>query len=173
MTCGAWILLPLLTGWPSTGVTITGGPDETGQWYQWTVRNDTPVSIVAVCFPHYHADLFIPPETWNSRCTHLVNVGAVDAPGECEATAPSPAAGIAPKGTARFRMRLSTKGAARGTGQVRVTFADGSSTVIDGIEVPVRPSASETYLPLVGLGAIVAIVGIWRMIRRPRAVHPS
>lgn len=157
----------MVCGWMQfAGVSITGGLDDTGQWYLWTVRNERTSPVVSVRFPHYHADLFNAPQGWRTRSTHLVNVGEADAPGECEALAQSPDQGIGSGAGAEFKMRMAAKGAARGKGQVVVTFADGGSAVVEGVEVPVPPSPAETFLPLAGLAAVIVVVGVWRARRR-------
>lgn len=154
-------------------VTITGGADATGQRYTWTVHNHADQRIVAVVFPHYHADLFAVPNPpgesyWQAACTNLMQAGGTDAPGVCRAYVEDPRRGIAPNLSAEFSMRIAHVGAHSRPGQVTVTFADGSQTVVDGVELPTAPTFGERYIMAIGMFAILALI-VFGQIRRRRA----
>ena len=151
------------------GVTLVGGPNTTGQNYEWTVTNQDRSPIVEVRIPHYHASLFLVPPEWKTDAsTFIVNVGAADRPGECVARAASERDGIAPGKSAVFRVQLSASGAARGVGTVHVRFADGRETAIPGVAVPQPERLGDKYVSLIGLGGIFAVLILIQRLRRAR-----
>ncbi len=153
-------------------VTITGGVDET-QNYKWTVTNHHSSPIVYIQFPHFHADMFQTPVGWNQKCTYLVNVGVPDVPGTCTASVDAPRKGIQTGRSAQFDMRISTGGAQRRPGKVTVRFADGSATIVSGVELPTRSSTSERLVALVGLGLVFGILLLTRWRRRRKKPAPA
>lgn len=138
-------------------VETSGGRDQSGQNYEWTLTNRTGKLIVAVEFPHYHADAFQPPRDWGQECTNLFKLNARDEPGVCKALAP-PGGGIAPGGSAKFGMRISLQGTLRGKGVMIVRFADGSSTSIAGVDLPCAPTVINQYMYPVGIALILLLV---------------
>ncbi|HUU97787.1 MAG TPA: hypothetical protein VM487_18785 [Phycisphaerae bacterium] len=157
-------------------VTITGGADASGQNYRWTVTNHYGSPVVYIQFPHYHADTFFAPDGWEKECTNLIGVGARNAPGTCTAWADSPEKGIAPGRSAEFSVRLAAVGAHRRPGQVTVRFADGTQTIVAGVELPTASTTSEQLYALIGFAmvfAIVVYVQVRRRRRTPRAPEPD
>ncbi|MBI5863889.1 MAG: hypothetical protein HZB38_05170 [Planctomycetes bacterium] len=148
-------------------VRISGGPDGSGQNYQWTVQNLTTSPIVWIEFPHYHADQFTPPPGWTQDCTFIQVAGSEDRPGVCRAEAPSPGEGIAPSGQAAFAMRLSRVSAPKGRGTVSIRFADGSTTTVQNVLVPISPSALDRYLIPAVMG-LLFLLAFWIHARKRR-----
>lgn len=146
-------------------VAIEGGPDESGHLYSWTVTNQHDAPITEVEFPHFRADLFSAPAGWTQETTNLVNVGVADEPGICKATAPSPSAGIAPGGSGEFSMRITAKGASRGTGSVMVRFEGGASVRVAGVALPQREATLNRFIGLVSMGGVL---GLWILFRALR-----
>ena len=149
-------------------VTITGGADPSGYKYTWVVNNKHLSPIVYIEFPHYHGALFFAPDGWVTECTALVNVGYKDEQGTCSASAEAPAAGVAPKRSTTFDMRIARLPTRRGKGTVLIRFADGVTTRVRSVELPVRESVGDKYAPLIGLGTIFLVWMIIRSRRRAR-----
>ena len=63
-------------------------------------------------------------------------------------------------------MQCSAKGAQRGPGVVSVLFADGTKSEVPGIELPLPEGVGDKYVPLIGLGAIAAILTLVGVLRR-------
>ncbi len=154
-------------------VRIEGSTDAASQNYTWRVVNAGDATVMRISFPHYHADLFAAPPGWTTDCTYLVNVGVPDRAGVCAAQAPDAQRGIAPGGSAEFSMRIAASGASPGRGDVAVVFSDGITSTVGGVLLPREPSRSETFLPLASLGAVLAIVLVFRAIRQRRAAAGS
>jgi hypothetical protein len=146
-------------------VVIEGGPDDSGHGYVWVVTNQHNSPIVEIEFPHFRADLFTVPDGWRQETTYLVNIGVEEKEGVCKAIAPSPAAGIAPRQSMPFAMRITAKGASRGFGTVSVRFADGTAARVKNVALPVREAALNRFIGLLGMGAVL---GIWILIRTLR-----
>ena len=137
---------------------IEGGADTTGQHYRWTVTNEHTSPIVYAEFPHHRADVFTPPEGWTPKCRYLVGGKETNrGPAMCSATAPGPDRGITQGQSAEFRMRIAPKGAKRGRGEVKIRFADGTTTVMAGVELPSPETAAERYIRLAGFGVLFAV----------------
>ena len=166
VAAAAWLVLPAAAR-AQDKVTITGGSDETGHNYSWTVNNHHTTAIVTVVFPHYQADLFVPPSGWESENTHMVATGEATSPGTCTAKVSNPADGIASGASATFTLRVGPRGAKRGSGDVLVRFADGTETTVV-TEVPTRELFLGRYLGLVGLGVMFGIFLLYRLLRSPR-----
>lgn len=158
-------------------VTITGGADGSGQNYHWTVTNHCGSPVVYIQFPHYHADTFITPDGWEKECINLIRVGARNAPGTCTASVDSPGKGIAPGRSTEFGMRLARGGGHhRRPGHVTVRFADGTQTIVAGVELPTASSTSEQLYALIGFALVFVIIVIVQTRRRrkaPPAVEPD
>jgi hypothetical protein len=158
-------------------VTLTGGADGTGQNYKWTVRNNSKSRIVEVEFPHFHADLFTVPDpaVWRQECTNMATAGSKTShlPGVCRAWVEDQKRGIGRGLSADFGMRIGRAGAQRRTGDVTVRFADGTSAVAIGIELPTKPTSGEQYVMAVGLGAILLILAATQMRRKRSAAAPD
>ena len=54
-------------------------------------------------------------------------------------------------------MQISAKGAQRRAGSVSIHFADGRVASVVGVELPHPETVGDKLIPLVGLGAVVAI----------------
>lgn len=159
-------------------VTITGGADGTGQNYEWTVQNNDPSArIVEVDFPHFHADIFIvpDPDLWQQECTGMANAGSTTAQegGVCRAWVEDPRRGIARGFSAVFRMRVSRAGAQRRYGNVTVKFADGTRTVVSGVELPTEQTFGERYIMAIGLGVILLVLVLMRTRSKRAATAPD
>ncbi len=157
-------------------VVITGGADDVGHNYAWKVTNRYRSPIVRIEFPHYAADLFHTPAGWSQGTQaemNLVNVGWKDEPGVCVATPAPPSPGLAPGVTAEFGMRIASRGAMKGTGTIRVTFADGTSVQVAGVQLPEMPTRPSPYLGLVAMGAILLIFIVVRETRRRKQPAPA
>ena len=143
-----------------TLVTISGGPDDTGHHYTWTVRNDHDCPIVFVEFPHYAADLFTPPTGWDREIVHPAT-GGPSREGRCRATAPAPSDGIVPGTTATFSLRLGpyagTWGVRLGQGDALIRFADGTEVVLS-VPAPRMESALSRHLPLLVVGVVLLVL---------------
>ena len=150
-------------------VTITGGADETGQTYTWTITHDHPSPIVRVEFPHYRGGWSIPPEGWTSEITNRGGTGGRR--GKFIASAGDPSQGIARGDSAEFRLVLVPEGTPRGHGDVLVCFSDGSEVLVHA-QVPVKESTADRSVTLIGLGLIFGIFLLTRVLKRKRA-HSS
>ena len=146
-------------------VSVEGGPDGLGHTYHWTISNNHASPIVRVEIPHYRASLFFAPKGWTSTCTNLVAVGAIDAPGLCIASATAIVDGIAPGRSVQFGMQLGSASVKRGTGDVVIGYADSSKLTISGILVPVPETLSDKYIPLIGLGTILAVFVVVQVLK--------
>jgi len=154
-------------------VTITGGADGSGQNYHWTVTNHYGSPVVYIQFPHYHADTFLTPDGWEKECTNLIHVGARKKPGTCTASVDSPGKGIASGHSAEFGMRLARGGGYhRRPGQVTVRFADGTQTIVGGVELPTASTTSERLYALIGF-ALVFVIVVYVQVRRRRKGAPA
>ncbi len=166
--------LGILTAEGQTLVTISGGPDETGHRYTWTVRNNKDSAIVFVAFPHYGADLFTAPEGWTREIVHPATEGP-GKEGRCTAAARSAEHAIRPGGSATFSLRLGpyagTWGVRHGEGDVVIRFADGTQTTARA-PAPRMESTFSRYLPLIVVG-LVLLVLLFRRSRRLRGRRPS
>ena len=144
---------------------IEAGPDALGNAYQWTITNGHVSPIVRVEIPHYRANLFFAPKGWTFTCTNLVGIGAADEPGLCVATAGAASDGIAPGRSAVFGLQLASGSVKRGFGEAVVGFADSSTHKISGVLVPVPETLRDRYIPLIGLGTILAVFVIYQVAR--------
>ena len=164
------LVAPCLAGAADPPATVVGGADASGHRYEWTITNHADTAIVAIRFPHYRASAFDAPTGWTKSCTYLVDIGVPDKPGICEGSAESPNRGVAPGASARFGMQIGPAGAPRGTGAVRIEWADGTTVTISGVELPTAPSTLERYTSLLALGSIFAVFLLIRALRS-RATH--
>ena len=149
-------------------VEISGGNDGTGQNYAWTVKNRHTSPIVSIVFPHYQADSFITPDGWKQKCTNLAVIGSENASGECRAYVEPPAPGIAPGASAQFKLRLARVSALRGSGTVTIVFADGTSTLVSGVTVPVAESFLQRLMIPLAMGAIFVAAFLIHALRKRR-----
>lgn len=147
-------------------VTITGGPDESGQNYAWTVNHDSASPMVAVEFPHYMADICSGPEGWNMRLTN--KLGRKGRAGVCSAESPE---GLPRGASVVFSLRVGPRGAPRGEGDVVVRFSDGTEVKVR-VAVPVKPSFLAGHTSLVGLGAMFVLLLLFRLRRRRKTDAP-
>jgi hypothetical protein len=161
-------------------VTITGGRQESAQWYEWTVMNQSDVAVVGIEFAHYMADLFQAPPGWATEgTTNLQNIGVRSRWGVCRASYDphaevDPRTGIYPgpirRGApGRFALRVAREGARVGKGTMTVRFEDGSSAQIAGAEMPVGPPWFEPYLVPAGIGLLLLLAIGARHLRARRA----
>ncbi len=146
-------------------VTIEGGPDGLGTTYHWTVSNSHKSPIIRIEIPQYRGSLFFAPNGWTSTCTNLVAIGAPDEPGKCIASAASPSEGVAPGRSTTLGLQLANGAVKRGAGEAVITFADSTTVKIGGVLVPVPESFGDRYIPLIGLGAILAVFVLVQVVR--------
>lgn len=158
----------------AANVEISGGPDESGQNYAWTVLNrSTSLRIVQIEFPHFHAHRFDPPPGWKStETTNLRIAGSKDEPGVCRARAEQPLDGIAPGGKAVFTIGISREGTVRGTGPMTVKFSDGTTATVPNVALPVAPSWIDQNLMLIGMLVLLGVAAAYQL-RRRGAAKPS
>ncbi len=149
-------------------VEITGGVDESGQNYTWKVANRHDSPIVHVEFPQFHADMFQTPKRWQQSCTNMIGAGKpTHLSGVCIAQADSPQDGIAPGRAAEFGMRLALLGGDHPRpGAVTIRFADGTETVVSGVELPTAAATHERLVSLIGFALIFGIVVLVQVVRR-------
>ncbi|MFQ5489308.1 MAG: hypothetical protein ACE5GE_01190 [Phycisphaerae bacterium] len=168
---GLCVALSLRAGpaWAENGqkAKIAGSIVDNGHRYVWTVTNLHSSPIVAVEFPHYHADLFLIPDGWSDEgTTNLVGRGGGDNPGICRASVKPQAKGIAPQGQAVFDMRIAGAGAHTGTGSVSIQFADGTRAEVSGVALPVPEPSLPRYARLAGYAALFGLFLLWASMRR-------
>ncbi len=155
-------------------VLITGGEDTNTHEYWWMVRNNHTARIVRIEFPHWAADLFYTPATWQQgkqQEMNLVNVNWSKEPGVCWATPLPPYTGLATGQTAKFGVRISNIGALAASGTVKVSFGDGTTALIPGVQLPTKPPTTSPLAALVGTGAIFVLFIVIR--ERKRRKQPS
>ncbi len=141
-------------------MTITGGADQSGQNYAWTVTHDYDSPMVSVEFPHYMADLCNGPEGWTMRLTGFL--GANGRVGVCSAESTE---GL-PRGVPLvFNLRVGPRGTPRGEGDVVVRFSDGTEVKVRA-QVPIKPSFVAGHLSLFGLGGVLVLLVLIRLRRR-------
>lgn len=154
-------------------VSVVGGADPTGHQYVWTVTNHYTSPIVRIEFAHFRGGLFLAPDGWSTdETTNLVNVGVQDQTGICVAQARNPDNGVAPGESIELSLRVPGR-ARRGSGQFRVRFADGTTVMVAGVELPQAPSASDTYVSLIGLAVIFGSWLAFQAVRRRRRAQRS
>ena len=164
-------LLLIVSATPSVPVvTITGGADDTGQTYVWTVTHDHTSPIVRVEFPHYRGGWSIPPEGWTSEITN--RGGAAGRSGQFIAVAGDPSCAIARGHRAEFQLVITPDGTPRGQGRVTVRFSDGSEVHVPA-EIPIKEPAADRNMTLIGLGLIFAIFLLYRALKRKRHAATS
>lgn len=149
--------------------TITGGRDQSGQNYEWTIRNLHTSPLVYMEFPHYFADMFVPPAGWElGECTNLMRVGGKEAPGVCRASATAEN-GIQPRLSAKVQMRLGRGGRDyHGKGTVTLRFADGKEARIANVQLPVAPSTMDRFIMPIGFAIVMALIILGRALSRRR-----
>ncbi len=170
-----WVALAVPCAADEKKVTVSGGVDASGS-YRWTITNYYDSPIVFVQFGHYHGDMFLTPPGWKREATYLVNVGVPDRPGVCTAWVDSPKEGIPRYGSAEFGLRMAVISARVGKGEFLIRFADGTSTVVTGVTLPVAPEKIESYAGLIGFALLFAgLVGLElrRRLRARRAMRSA
>lgn len=172
------LLCSLVFAQTSGGITITGGPDGSGQNYEWTVTNNSPSPIIDISFPHHHADTFISPgdhtpasdlDDWTEECSHLQVAGATQSNGICRAFVTDPDRGILPGRNAKFGVRIARIGAEKGPGNVTVKLGDGTTVTVAGVMLPVAPSVGQKYGMTIFMGGGLAVFIAIQVARRRRA----
>ncbi|MCP4250590.1 MAG: hypothetical protein GY778_26405 [bacterium] len=159
-------------------VQMTGGAAPNGEEYAWTVTNLNRSPIVGLTIPCYRAGMFRAPARWTAR-KEAAQDAAVAEPGTqvYVFAATSPAAHIAWKQSGEFAIRLKPGASVQRTpGNVHIRFADGTDTVLLGIELPQPESAAEKQVWIIGLATMFAVfigVQIIRHRRRNRAAEPA
>lgn len=154
---------------PQHRVEITGGRDESGQFYRWVVRNLSDSPIVFVEFPHYRADTFFAPEEWRKEITNRMGDPKATGPsGVCRASTDDPRAGITRGRSAEFGIRLARGGADYGKGTVVVRFLDGVEVKLTDVETPRPPSLVDRLAVPGGLAVILLIILAMQRLRGRR-----
>ena len=144
---------------------ITGGVDETGLLYRWSVTHDEPSGLARLEFPHFRGAWVRVPEGWDGELTHPRGEGGRD--GVCVYLARSRDANIPPNTPAIFELGLVADGTPRAQREVIATFGDGR-TAVALAEVPIPEAAADRYISLIGLGGIFLLFLIARAFRRGR-----
>ena len=153
-------------------VTITGGPDASGQNYRWTVTNNHSSPIVFLSFPHVHADTFRVepnPEGWTVNQKEFAEDLMRARPGVCTATAKSARDGVRRGRRMEVSMRLARGDNLRGSGTVTVRFADDTEVVVAGVRLPRARSWGERLVMPIGFGVILILIVLARRLRRKPA----
>lgn len=162
------IVLLIIDASPAAGtptVTITGGADASGHNYEWNITHDHAAPLIYVEIPQFRAGWHAPPDGWTGDLTHPRGIGGLD--GLFIAQAKSRENGISRGQVARFRLNIGAEGTPRGEGEVLLRFADGSEATVLA-EVPVKESAADQNISLIGLGLIFGVFLVVRAIRERR-----
>ena len=163
-------LLAIVAGAPAAAndtqkVTITGGPDQSGHTYEWTVTNHHDSPIVAIEFHYYQIDVFHVPDNWSDESDRFVD----HEPGICRARAVPPHVGLAKGRSLVLQARVRPAGAYRGSGPVTVTFADGTTFTVADVNLPTKEPVTGKYIRLVGSVVLgVLFVAAWAAHQRRR-----
>ncbi|UCF34093.1 MAG: hypothetical protein JSV78_02060 [Phycisphaerales bacterium] len=151
----AMFISPVAAGQPK--VTVEGGSDASGHNYAWTITNHHNVPITRISFPHFGADVMRGPDGWQSSCTNAVRVGVSDPTGVCTAMVEGVHGGIKPRSSGKFTLRVARPDAKASAGEMEIIFADRSTYVVSGVELPHAEPLGDKYMPLMGLGGIFLI----------------
>jgi hypothetical protein len=155
-------------------VTITGGSEPTGRTYTWTITNQSSSPIVSIEFRHYHGNVFVPAQGWSADgSTFREGGGWRGQEAKCVGRAMSAEVAIGPGESGEFQLLMDVAGAPRGTGEMKLGLADGTTAVVAGVELPREPSISDTYVSLIGLGGIFGLWLVFQAVRRRRRVVAS
>ncbi len=156
-------------GQPQTKVAIEGGPDGTGHNYEFRVTNHHQSPIVLLGFPHFRVDVFTVPLGWSTAgTTNAMGEGGPNAEGVCKATVPQPDHGIQGGQTAVFQLRVRPEGAWRGTGTVKVGFADGLLIQVPDVPLPQREPTGARRTRMIGCSALGVLFLVVLAIRNRR-----
>lgn len=147
---------------------ITGGVDESGQWFRWTVRNGTMQPITRIDFPQFGGDAMDVPPGWGYEWP----AGGSGTGEPVTVTPRTGASGLRPGGTAEFALRVPRGGAQTGRGAALVHFADGTTASIPGVETARAPSFGERYSTMIGFAVVFAII-LAVGLRQRRAIAPD
>jgi hypothetical protein len=157
----------------SAPVEVRGGPDASGQVYEWSVKNLGSNPVVGIEFEHYGGSVFFAPDGWSGECENLVNVGVAHPAGRCTSTAKTASEAITLNESRTFRMQLAPRAAVAGQGAMRIRFSDGAEHAA-GVTLPVREPLGDRYVPLVGLAGIALLVGVYKiLLGRKKSPKPS
>jgi hypothetical protein len=149
-------------------VTVVGGSDLSGHQYAWTITNHHNMPITQISFPHFGADVLMGPDGWRSSCTNAVRVGVSNPTGVCTSMVEGSRGRIIPGSSGEFTLRVARPDAKALPGEMEITFADGSTCVVSGVELPHGEPVGDKYMPLIGLGGIFLIFLIVSALRRRR-----
>jgi hypothetical protein len=149
-------------------VTVEGGSDASGHQYVWTITNHHDTPITQISFPHFGADVLVGPDGWRSSCTNAVRVGVSNPTGVCTTMVEGVHRRIMPGSSGDFTLRVARPDAKASAGEMEITFADGSTYVVSGVELPHGESLGDKYMPLMGLGGIFLIFLIVSALRHRR-----
>ncbi|MCH9002063.1 MAG: hypothetical protein IIC02_05765, partial [Planctomycetes bacterium] len=92
----------------SPNVAISGGADDSGHNYSWTIKNEHDSPIIFVEFPQYKAGVGIPPHGWKSKLTNPRGLGGRT--GFFTSQVDTAADGIAPGESATFGLTVTGRG---------------------------------------------------------------
>lgn len=145
----------------SDKVEVVGEVDKSGHNYRWTVTNLSDSPIVAVEFDHYRGDTCVPPGDWEQEFTNKHSIDSK--PGLCRGSTTA-ANGIRKGQSKVFELRINVRGAIVGEDEVRISFADGSSASVMSV-MPKKPSFLERYATLIGLGGLVLVVVLFKVVK--------
>ena len=156
-------------------VTIEGGQQReiAPNHYEWTITNHGTKVITSFQIPHYLGNIFTCPEGWEFTITNKVRLGMKHEPGLITAKAVAPQAGIQPSRSATFRLRAFYRNTAPAKRDATITFADGSTEVVAGVEIPWRASWLHRHTLLISFGAMFAVFLLVQALRRRRKRKPD
>ena len=146
-------------------VTIVGGENAADNNYVWTITNHHDSPIVHVEIPQYRGSWRMAPDGWTGEVTHRHGVGGRS--GKFIATADDETRGIARGQSAEFKLGIISAKTPSGQGQVLIRFADGKEVQVLA-NVPVKESASDRNISLIGLGLIFGVYVLVRAIKKRR-----
>jgi hypothetical protein len=153
-------------------VTISGGPDASGQNYRWTVTNNHSSPIVFLSFPHVRADTFRVESNaggWTVNQKEIAEDLKRSRPGVCTATAKSARDGVRRGRRVEIFMRLARGDNLRGSGTVTARFADDTEFAVAGVRLPRARSWGERLVTPIGFGLILILIVLARRLRRKPA----
>ncbi len=142
-------------------VQVDGSVDASAHNYEWTVTNLHESPIVSVEVEHFRGDTCVQPSDWDQTFTNKHSIDG--STGLCGGKAPTNR-GIRKGRSKKFQMRIGQMGAPVGQGPMTITFADGSTvTIMTTVSIP--PSVLERYATLFGMGGLVLIVVLFKLIK--------
>lgn len=176
-TCGLLGAARMTLAATEPSVTIVGGLNREERLYVWTVTNGSAQAIGGLQVPHYRGGIFTPPKGWEFSITNQTELGMKDAPGLITARA-TPGAAIQPNRSGVFTLSFSADALTTPSKRTAtITFLDGTTLQVAGVEVPWRKSWFERQALFLELGVMFGLFLLVQAIRgrrrRKREVAPA